>query len=90
MKSEVCSASWRRRGQSGRANHHWKGGQTRHHSGYVMVRVPGHPRAKTANGFVFEHILVMEGVLGRHLLSDENVHHRNAVRDDNRTENLEL
>jgi hypothetical protein len=55
-----------------------------------MVRVPGHPRAKTANGYVFEHILVMEGVLGRHLLSDENVHHRNGVRDDNRTENLEL
>lgn len=32
----------------------------------------------------------MEEVLGRHLLHDENVHHRNGVRDDNRPENLEL
>ena len=61
-----------------------------HKKGYVMVRAPGHPRARTARGYVFEHILVMEEILGRTLASDETVHHINGVKNDNRPENLEL
>jgi len=54
-----------------------------------MMYLPEHPRART-KGYVFEHILVVEEKLGRHLESFENVHHRNGVRDDNRLGNLEL
>lgn len=57
--------------------------------GYMMIFSPEHPRADKGK-YVFEHVLVMEQILGRYLLPGENVHHRNGVRDDNRPENLEL
>lgn len=75
--------------QAGERNPNWKGGSTYRKKGYIMRYIPGHPRGG-ARGHVFEHILVMEEVLGRYLYPNERVHHRNGVRDDNRPENLEL
>src|SRR5437016_723832 len=65
-------------------------GRWRDKDGYI--RVGGlkniHPRWTT--GGVYEHILVMEKVLDRHLNQFEVVHHKNGIKDDNRPENLEL
>ncbi|MCX6727646.1 MAG: HNH endonuclease [Candidatus Saccharibacteria bacterium] len=56
-----------------------------------MIFRKGHPRAQGSRAnYVFEHIIVMEEILGRYLDKDETVHHLNGVRDDNSKENLEL
>jgi hypothetical protein len=57
--------------------------------GYIRIKEPSHPNAGI-NGTVMEHIKVMAEAIGRPVLPDETVHHRNGVRDDNRPENLEL
>jgi predicted RNA-binding Zn-ribbon protein involved in translation (DUF1610 family) len=68
----------------------WKGGRQRDPKGYVIVTgKQGHPNARKG-GQLAEHTLVMSEALGRPLLPNERVHHRNGVRDDNRIENLEL
>jgi hypothetical protein len=67
----------------------WKGGLIRNCNGYVYVRSPSHPDANSS-GYVAQHRLVMEAMIGRRLLKAEQVHHINGIKDDNRPENLQL
>ena len=57
--------------------------------GYVKRKVENHPFSDK-RGYVSEHRLVMEKLLGRFLKPDEIIHHNNHQRDDNRAENLLL
>ena len=63
------------------------GSRSYDHDGYVVVKVAKGTRNRNWRK---EHRLVMERHLGRELRPEENVHHKNGIRDDNRLDNLEL
>jgi len=76
--------------RKGSQNPYWGGGRYRDNaSGYIWFYNPDHP-ACTKKGYVLEHRLVMEKFIGRYLRSNEIVHHRNKIKDDNRIKNLEM
>lgn len=74
---------------SGDKNPAWVGGRILRNDGYILVFKPEHPHANPC-GYVLEHRLVMEKILGRYLKFEEVIHHKNNNHSDNREENLEL
>ena len=77
------------KGQPGEDNPNWKGGRTITEHGYVLVKLTEHPDSDT-RGYVYEHRLIAEKMLERRLEEDEQVHHKNHDKQDNRPENLEV
>ena len=60
-------------------------------NGYILEYCPDHPNAITSSnyqGYVYQHRLMMEKELGRYLVENEEVHHLNGNRADNRPANL--
>jgi len=80
----------RRRGRGAPVRSWAELGECRTYSGYVYVKVAADYVGGNNGGWVREHRLVMERMLGRTLRPGENVHHMNGNRLDNRPENLEL
>ena len=73
----------------GENNPSWAGGRFVDSDGYVRISLPEHHRADS-NGFVYEHIVVAEGVLGEPIYADRHVHHKNEDKADNAPSNLEV
>ena len=82
-----CSARCRGKALKPEGLHHWGRCRTLAGNGYWMVRCPIHPHANN-KGYVFEHRLIAESMLGRIIPMSYNVHHINGIVDDNRPENL--
>jgi hypothetical protein len=92
MRRELASKrkdiNWQQKNNTGSANPNFTGGKYIDDKGYVRVLAPEHPR--NIKGYVYEHRLVMEAYLGRHLMPWETVHHINEIKTDNRVENFFL
>jgi hypothetical protein len=73
------------KGFKGEKHPQWKGGRTFRKDGYILVRNPKNPLKS-----ILEHRLIMSEYIGRELEINENVHHKNENKSDNRIENLEL
>jgi HNH endonuclease len=76
-----------KRAQRGALNASWKGGVTVSKRGYRYLLRPDHPR-RSGTGYVAEHILVAEKVIGRQIGPTEEVHHINLDKSDNSESNL--
>jgi hypothetical protein len=74
---------------SGPTHSCWKGGTYKTYQGYIMEWKPDHPFANN-DGYVYQHRLVLEQKLGRYLTEEEQTHHINGNREDNRPDNLQL
>lgn len=76
-------------GRTRERNNNWRGGRHIGSNGYFKRLAPEHPSADS-KGYVYEHRLVAEDLLGRRLQSGEIVHHKNGIKTDNRPENVEV
>ena len=65
----------------------WRGGKHLSGYGYIYIWKPNHPKTNS-RGYVLEHILIAEEVLGKPLPEGAIVHHINENRSGNRKENL--
>jgi hypothetical protein len=71
--------------QSREKHPNWKGGISKTSQGYIE-QIINNPKGKTK--YKLQHRLVVESLIGRKLLKEESVHHRNAIKIDNHPKNL--
>jgi hypothetical protein len=71
----------------GSENPSWKGGRSTNRGHITVTAPPGHPRTDN-RGYVREHILMVERVLGHYLLPPHVVHHVDGNKTHNENSNF--
>lgn len=71
----------------GKNNPNWKGGIKKTKPGYIQIYKPDHPYSDK-NGYIQEHRLIIEKVLGRFMKPHECAHHIDKNRKNNKNKNL--
>src|SRR5699024_7530836 len=64
-------------------------GRKMNNEGYVLLKIPTHPLS-FSNGYVLEHRVVFESIIGAYLDKEVIVHHINGIKHDNRFSNLQM
>lgn len=75
----------KQRGHTGNKNPRWLG--KRNLGGYIYTYFPEHPHSNK-QGYMAQHRIIAEQMLGRHLLDNEVVHHIDGDRANNGKSNL--
>jgi len=81
MRERLIAFNHAREGEN---HYRWNGGKWYDDGGYVYVKI------KTGERYRRRCRVVMEKEIGRELLEEEVIHHRNKIHDDDRPENLIL
>ena len=76
--------------RAGRDHSAWKGGRVLDKTGYVLILAPLHPHARSPRGYIGEHRLLVEVLLGRYLKREEVVDHIDGNMMNNHPDNLRL
>jgi len=71
----------------GNKNPAWNGGKYISADGYALIRMTEHPRTMS-DGYVREHIVIAEKVLGKRLPPNACIHHVDGNKTNNNKDNL--
>ena len=83
MCSRICSYKFFSKNFSKENHPRWRSGKGNHSSGYKTIWIGKHK-------YALEHRHIMELSLKRKLKQDEDVHHLNGIKTDNRIKNLKV